>query len=560
MESLLQGLDGVICFLDDILITGTSRQQHIITLKKVLEILQGAGLKVNKNKCLFFQDKVNYLGHIIDQHGLHTCPDKVNAIVNAPSPSSVTQLKAILGIINYYGRFIKGLSACLQPLYNLLKKDVKWEWSQACEKAFLKIKSIMSTTPILVHYDPKKELRLTCDASDYGLGVMLTHIMPDKSEKPISFASRTLNDTERKYSQIEKEGLAIIYALSKYNQYLYGRNFTLVTDHKPLVNIFHPKKGIPLYSANRLRRWAVILSNYQYEIEYVKSHENKADFLSRLPLKSDSLLPNDFKDINSFNFVNYCNNRDINIDHKLIQKETSNDTLLTQVINFMKKGWPKFKKLNKDITPFYNYRTGLSIENDCLLWNNRLCIPFKLRGKILESLHRSHLGMVKMKSLARSYFWWPKMNEQIEAIVSSCESCKFYRTNPPKSNVNLWKWPKQQWSRLHIDYLGPIKGKFYFIILDAYSKWIEVLPTNTITSEFTIKALRHTFARFGLPKIIVSDNGTQLVSGQMKHFLNLNGIKHITTAPFHPQSNGAAENAVKQVKNAIKKGFMSDKW
>lgn len=193
------------------------------------------------------------MGYVIDRHGLHTRHKKIFAINNATIPENTKQLKSILGLINYYSKFIKNLSSILQPLYELLKQNVKWFWSKECNDAYKKIKEMLTSAPILTHYDQNKEIRLTTDASDYGIGAMITHIMEDGSEKPIAFASRTLSSTEKRYSQIEKEGLSIIFGLNKFNQYLYGREFGLVTDHKPLVTIFHPKRGIPQFSANRLR-------------------------------------------------------------------------------------------------------------------------------------------------------------------------------------------------------------------------------------------------------------------------------------------------------------------
>lgn len=171
----------------------------------------------------------------------------------------------------------------LQPLYNLLKKEVQWNWDQNCEKAFENIKSLLTSAEVLVHFDSNLEMRLTVDASSYGIGAVLSHVFPSDVEKPIAYASRMLTASEQKFSQIEKEGLAIIYGVLKFNQYLYARKFRLVTDHRPLLAIFVENKPIPQFAANRLRRWAVILLNYQYELEYVPSDKNIADSLSRLP-------------------------------------------------------------------------------------------------------------------------------------------------------------------------------------------------------------------------------------------------------------------------------------
>ncbi|GJQ87899.1 hypothetical protein Trydic_g1166 [Trypoxylus dichotomus] len=221
-----------------------------------------------------------------------------------------------------------------------------------------------------------------------------------------------------------------------------GVRFVLATDHKPLLSVFGPKKGILEYSANRLRRWALVLSHYDYIIQFVKSEANYADSLSRIPLS------------------------------------TTHDNS--------------------------------------------------------QELHETHMGVVKSKSLARSYFWWPKLDKQIEELCKNYMNYNRYKNNPPKSELNPWPFPSQPWKRILIDYLGPLLGKYILEIVDAYTKWVEVFVVNTITNHSTINPLRPTFARFGLPKLLISDN-----------------------APQFSHCNGAAENSVKLIKNAIKNALGS---
>nr|XP_022901108.1 uncharacterized protein K02A2.6-like [Onthophagus taurus] len=372
------------------------------------------------------------------ENGLHTTKEKIKAIQDAPIPKSVTELKSFLGLVNYYAKFVPNLSTILYPLYQLLQKNAKWVWSDQCSQAFNQVKDILISASVLVHFNPDLPLQLTCDASNYGVGAVLAHIFPNGEEKPIAFASKKLNRAEMSYSQIEKEALGIIFGVSKFNQFLYGNKFTLVTDHKPLVTIFNPSKGIPTFSANRLRRWAVILSNYDYNIKYVKSEKNIADSLSRIPIKDDTKL------------IDKCS-----VDY----------------INFFE-----------------------------------------------DELHSTHMGAAKMKEMARNYFWWPGLNSDIEKKAHNCENCRAVKDNPPKHQLHLWEWPREPWSRLHIDYFGPIYNRYFLVIVDAHSKWIEVFPTRNTTSSFTNEVLSSLFARFGIPH-------------------------HITTAPYSPASNGAAENA-----------------
>lgn len=548
MESLLEGIQGVAVFIDDILITGKDRIEHLKRLDEVLAVLNAAGLKISFNKCQFFMDQVSYLGFIISKEGLHTADDKIEAINDAPTPSNVTQLKSFIGLINYYGSFVPNLATVLYPLYQLLKENQPWTWTEECEIAFKKIKRILTSAPILVHYRPGMPLKLITDASEYGLGAVITHIFPDNKESPIAYASRTLSPAEKNYSQVEKEGLAIIFALCKFNQYLYGRNFILETDSKALTTIFHPKKNIPQFSANRLRRWAVILSNYQYDIKFVPSKNNMADSLSRLPIVQHGEKWEDC-DVNYINY--FSTNLHCPINFEMIKEASVKDSLLVKIKQFVKNNsWSK--NVNTAILPYYRIRNELSIEEDCLLWNNRLVIPETLRNVVLENLHLSHLGVVKMKSLARSYFYWPGIGKDIEILANNCESCAIYKNNPPLAAIKQWPWPDEVWYRVHIDFMGPFMNKQFLILVDAHSKWLEVYPMNNITTKSTIETLRTIFARFGLPYQLVSDNAKTFCSGEFKVFLKNNGIHHITSPPFHPASNGAAENSVKNVKNGLK--------
>lgn len=374
MESLFVGLEGVLVFLDDVLITGPSEKIHCQRLDKVLSILADAGLKLNIKKCKFFQDHVDYLGYTIDKNGLHTCKDKTDVIKETPRPTNIKQLQSFLGLVNYYGKFVKNLSTILNPLYQLLKKDKKWSWDENCEIAFNKIKTILQSKEVLVHFDPKLPLKLTVDASSVGIGAILSHIFPSGLEKPITYASRTLTSAEQKYSQIEKEGLAIIFGVLKFNQYLYCKKFTLVTDHKPLLSIFGQNKGIPQFSANRLRRWAVILSNYDYEIEYVKSKKNYADSLSRLPCENTNLETKEDMEIEYIHFFEKNNNVPVNFEK--IKAETKKDKTISAVINFVNKGWPpNNKSLDDNLKSFYSKRHEFIVNNGSVLWRHRIIVP-----------------------------------------------------------------------------------------------------------------------------------------------------------------------------------------
>ena len=268
MESILQGIEGVACYIDDIIITGKTTKEHLDHLEEVLKRLAEHGVKVKKDKCRFFEESVEFLGHVIDAKGIRTTPDKLRAIVDAPAPKNVNELRSFLGLLNYYSKFIPQSATLLHPLNVLLRKDARWKWSQECQKSFDAAKEALSSSSLLVHYNPVLPIRLAADASAYSIGAVIAHVMPDGSERPIAFASRTLTSAEKNYAQIEKEALALVYGVKRFHTYLYGRNFTLVTDHKPLKTILGPTKGIAALAAARLQRWAWILSAYRYNIEF----------------------------------------------------------------------------------------------------------------------------------------------------------------------------------------------------------------------------------------------------------------------------------------------------
>ena len=264
MDTILQGAEGVACYIDDIIVTGRTPAEHVEHLEEVLKRLLRHGVRVKRQKCRFLQPSVSFLGHRIDAAGIHPLNDKLQAIVQAPAPTNVPELRSFLGLINYYGKFIPNAATLLAPLNRLLRKDAKWRWSLECASSFDAAKKALSSSSVLVHYNPSLPIRLAGDASAYGIGAVIAHVMPDGSERPVAFASRTLSSSERNYAQVEKEALSLIYGVKHFHSYLYGRQFTLVTDHKPLTAILGPKKGIPLLAAARLQRWAWILSAYTY--------------------------------------------------------------------------------------------------------------------------------------------------------------------------------------------------------------------------------------------------------------------------------------------------------
>ncbi|XP_048007003.1 uncharacterized protein K02A2.6-like isoform X1 [Leguminivora glycinivorella] len=551
MSTLLQGIDNVVVFYDDILITGSNLKQHLITVNTVLDRLQAHGLKLKKEKCVFLQDKVRYLGYVIDKSGLSVDKSKIKPILEMPYPSNVSQLRSFLGMVNFYAKFVKDLSNYLAPLHALLQKYTRWQWGEKQIDAFNRVKSMLSSAEVLAHYDPGLDVVVTSDASPFAVGAILAHRYADGSERPLAYASRALTAAERNYSQIHKEALSIYFAVKRFHQYLYGRRFSLRTDHKPLVSIFGPNVGVPSMTASRLQRWALCLSAYDFDIEYVKSEQNVADVLSRL-IKAHKLseVENEKREPEQ-TYLHFASDA-LLLDYKVLKNETKKDPLLSRVTSFILDGWPDAVDIEQ-LKPYFNRRNELYLELGVIMWGHRVVIPVGCQDKVIRELHETHMGVVKTKSLARSYAWFPGIDEAIERTCTACGVCAATASAPPAQAPRAWPWPERPWTRLHIDFLGPLAGIMYLVIVDACSKWIEVIKMASTTAAAVISKLREIWARFGIPKQVVSDNGPPFTSQEFGFFMKNNGVEHIFTAPYHPSSNGAAEGAVKICKHVLLK-------
>ena len=225
-----------------------------------------------------------------------------------------------------------------------------------------------------------------------------------------------------------------------------------------------------------------------------------------------------------------------------MQAATRRDPVLTIVSAYVTTGWPE--KVSEDLKPYQIRKHEIGIESGCLMWGIRVIIPRSLQPKLLESLHYNHPGITRMKAVTRSYFWWSGLDKDIENQAKSCLRCQEQKSNPPVAPLHPWIWPTAPWKRIHIDYAGPFLNKMFLIVVDAHSKWPEVIQMSSITTSKTVEALQALFAKYGLPEQLVSDNEPQFTSEDFSQFMKMNGIKHIRSAPYHPSSNGLAEHFV----------------
>ncbi|XP_039456715.1 uncharacterized protein K02A2.6-like [Oreochromis aureus] len=297
----------------------------------------------------------------------------------------------------------------------------------------------------------------------------------------------------------------------------------------------------------RVQRWAVTLSAYEYNIRYKpgKHHEN-ADALNRLPVADSAPEQEMAEQVLMMDVLD-----DTLVDTAQIKRWTAKDILLSQVHEYTLKGWPA--QTDACLKPYRQRKLEMCVTDGCVLWGARVIIPTKGRDKILKLLYQTHTGMSKMKGLARSYVWWSGMDVNIEREVQACEECQKHHKSPPTAPLHPWEWPESPWSKIHVDYTGPFLREMFLIIVDTHSKWMDIYPVKSSTSQVTIEKLHQSFSVFGLPKMLVSDNGTCFTSAEFESFMKQNGIDHVRSAPFHPSSNGLAERAVQTFKEGMKK-------
>ena len=412
----------------------------------------------------------------------------------------------------------------------------------------MKLKQLLATAPILAHYDVKRKVIVECDASPYGLGACLLHEFEDGSQRPVFYVSRSLTSAESHYSQVEREALAIVFAVKRLHMFLYGRSFVLRTDHRPLLKIFGENSGLPATAVSRLQRWSVVLSEYNYEIEHIKGTSNvTADCLSRLPQKLSQSEEQFVVQAVEDHARDPCEY--IPISAADVARASKSDPEISQAMQYLQHGWPT--EVGEMIKPYFTYRNELSVESGCLVRGHRTVIPRVFRRSMLRELHSVHVGIVRMKAIARSFFWWPGIDNDIELLAKSCPQCLETSNAPAKDVPHSWVFPSEPFERVHVDY-AEFHGQSYLLIVDAFSKWIDVYPVPNTTSLQTIHCLLNFISVYGIPKMIVSDNGPQFTSATFDQFCRENGINHKCTPPYHPASNGQVERIVQELKKALR--------
>ena len=544
----LKGVDG---FYDDVIISGKTREEHDTNLVNFLERCRKFSVTLNKEKSLFCKTSVNFLGYNLSDMGIKPSDDKILAVKNAKAPSNVNELRSFLGFVCFLQRFIPRMNVILKPLYELLKKGRTWKWTNVEQTVFDKVKQLLTCDNTVANYDITKELTLVTDACQVGVSAILFS-GSGEGMRPVHYASRVTTETESRYSQFDREALAVMFGVNKFHSYLYGRKFKLLVDNLPLVSVFGNKKPLTDTLSPRIIRWKCKLNCYDYSIEFVKGQNNVADWLSRSGVGSaaETKTAEGVPEIDEKIFLI---EEEMSISSKKIQEETQRDKTLRRVFEYVKKGWPDaISDTCEEAKDFFKYKTELSIHEDCLWFGTRLVIPKLHRDAILEMLHETHLGIVATKRLARDHFWFPGINKRIEERVGSCEVCHERSPRRDATTLSSWDWPREPYSRIHADHFQ-IGKDWVFLIIDAHSKWMDLFVHSTPTTERCKRDLRKVFCTYGLAKTLVTDNHQCFMSDDMRHFLEKNGVKHMTSAPHSPTSNGQAERAVQTAKNSLLK-------
>uniref|UniRef100_A0A669EUY2 Gypsy retrotransposon integrase-like protein 1 n=1 Tax=Oreochromis niloticus TaxID=8128 RepID=A0A669EUY2_ORENI len=540
MEQIFAGYPCAI-IVDDILIGGRTVKEHDDNLRKVLDRAREVNLRLNPLKCKFRLNQVSYVGHIFTSEGLKADPSKTAAIKEMPVPADVQALQRFLGMVNYLGKFIPNFSHLSAPLRQLTHKDSEWMWDTQHQTAFDALKEHMSNPPVLSYYDVSKPVTLTCDASQYGLGAACL-----QEGQPVAYASRTLTDTETRYAQIEKELLAVVFACTKFHDYIYGKPVVVETDHQPLVTIL--KKPIHAAPA-RLQRMLLRLQKYNITLTYKCGKQMYlADTLSRAPSRStfQQSEEEDNFDVMTVSCISSSRLEEL-------KGHTAEDETLQALSSFIKHGWPqRLHNLPTAVHPYFPFRDELTVDDGIILKGFKAVIPKSLQGDYITIMHRGHPGVEATKRRARGIVFWPFMSRDIEQTVTSCSVCNSTKPHQQKEPLHLHDVPDLPWSTVATD-IFEWHCQHYLVVVDSYSGWFEIDLLKDLTSATVIKKLKRHFSVHGAPHTLISDNGRQFTSQRFKDFASQWDFRHVTSSPEYPQSNGLAERAVRSAKQLMEK-------
>ena len=412
VDEVYEGIQGVSAIVDDILVFGKTAEEHDQNLRALLERSRQKGLKLNPEKCKIKVQEVSYFGHKLTADGLKPDPAKIDAVKNMPTPKSKQELETILGMINYLAKFAPNLSDLTAPLHDLTKEKSVFLWDSIHDKAFEKVKEVITASPgpVLQYFDPTKEVTLQCDSSSRGVGATLM-----QEGKPVAYASRSLTVTQQNYAQIEKEMYAILFGCEKFHQYIYGQDVKVESDHKPLEAIW---KNPLVVAAPRLQRMMLRLQKYTLTIKHKSGKDIPvADTLSRHFIDKPAENPDEFLEVQVHGVMSSLPVSNQKCSE--ISTETEKDPQLKQLKSVILSGWPNLRKdCPRDVLDFWNYRDELTIMNEMIFKGEKIVIPSSMRQEMLSILHKGHMEIDKTRQRGCDILFWPKMNNDIEQVIT----------------------------------------------------------------------------------------------------------------------------------------------
>ncbi|GBO38356.1 Transposon Tf2-6 polyprotein [Araneus ventricosus] len=502
-------------YFDDIIVYSSSELEHWKHLKTIFEICEKENIKLKLSKCVFAQTKISFLGYEIEQGKVSPNNANIETIKKLQPPTNVKELQRFLGSVNVYNKFIPQYAKLRFPLNQLLKKDVKFNWTNECQDAFDKLKETLTTKPVLNLYNPDVTYHVFVDASQKSVGAVLKQ--PDASDvlHPIAYHSRTLRDYEKNYAITELECLAIVDALDKFYYYLHGQKFVFHTDHAALVWLKNVKN-----LRGRLFRWSLKLSMFDYEIKYQKGCTNiEADMLSRHTVSHHLQHAVHLLDMNE------------------IKTQQKNDNLCG----------PKYHEV-KDV---------IVIKKRNLY---KIVVPFSLRLKLLNQAHEQfgHPGVQKMLNLITPQYYWPNITSDITKFVKHCCVCQLNKNRKQKRFGLLQQVPPTSipFECISVDTVGGFNyynstKKFLHIVIDHATRHVWAFPSKNENSETYINILKQIF-QIQVPVKLLTDRNAAFTSSRFKKFLRNYNVKHLLTTAHHPQTNGKVERVNQSLVTRLK--------
>ena len=528
---------------DDVRVVGRDQKEHDENLDRVMQKFEENGLTLNYDKCVIGAESMTYMGEVLTGDGLQVSKKRVEAIVSAPRPQNQSEVRSFLGSAQFCAKFVPGFSTISSPLWELTCTGKPWRWGTKEEGAFDQIKTLLTNAPVMAYFTQDAKTRLVTDASPVGLGAILEQEQPDGSYRPVYYASRKLSKVEGRYSQFEREALAVRWACQKFYLFLYGIAFEICTDHKPLVTVLSAKSTPP---SARIERWLLYLQQFSYVVKHIAGKENPADALSRLPVDP----PEDQDAIETREYA--CSIASEAVPAALtareVERASEKDPTLQLVREAITSGdWSRLSG-----TMYKALAEELWVLGQLVLRGNRIIMPESLWKRTVKLAHEGHQGMVRTKARLRQKVWWPQMDKQIEHFIRACHSCQLVGPRSKPEPIRSTSLPEGPWTDIAVDLLEIPEGNHLLVVVDNYSRWPEVILLKKTDAAHVTKAMEGIFQTHGLPVTVRSDNGPPFSSAQFEGFLEYLGIAHQKGTPYWPQSNGEVERCNKTLLKIIR--------